>query len=858
MSDDFVLNVKQIGQYPAATSVVPKNGDVLLLQQNGAGGAYASLDPRVLFSTALLQGGFINLAPGNGIAWNGAALTWNAGSFFFSEPVQVPSLLASGNIFIGANPVATQIWVSNAISAFAQQGFVNTFNGRRGTVQLLDTDVLRAGGVLAINPHFAGVVTAPTPWNFNDNGDNVATTAFVQGAILNAASNGCIVGSFNGRGGCVVLSADDITAALTVPGVYAMANTPPSGDTSKRIATTMFVDDAMAGLKTELESDLTNIANTLDQKYAPLDSPQLTGIPTAPTAAQTINSGQIATTAFVHAAVTASTTGVSSFNTRTGAVTLTTADVTGAGGAPLAAPAFTGNATSPTPAPGDNTTRIATCAFVQAAIAAVAAGVTSFNTRTGAVTLQTADVTAVGGALLASPAFSGTPTAPTALPSVNNTQIATTAYVTAAITALPAPVSSFNGRTGAVTFQSSDISAAGGALLASPIFTGAPTAPTASAGTSNQQLATTAFVAAAVAAGVSGVASFNGRTGAVTLTSGDITGAGGALLAGPTFTGVPSAPTAAPGTNTTQLATTAYVTAAIAASGGVASFNGRTGAVTFQASDVSAVGGALLASPAFTGSPTAPTQAPGTNSTSIASTAFVAAAIAAAPGATAGPLAIRVFTTSGSYVPTPGMTVCVAEPVGGGGGGGACGASGSYNMGGGGGGSGGYSRRRLTAAQIGASQPITIGAGGTGAAVGTANGTPGGDTYMGASFATALCAARGGSPGFSALDSGAQATGSGGAGAVTTGAVGDFVAGGDPGQNGMWMNNQTSLGQPGGGGSSVFGGGGRTQNVTASTGQVGANATNYGSGGAGAGVVIAAGAFAGGNGSPGVLVITEW
>lgn len=38
-----------------------------------------------------------------------------------------------------------------------------------------------------------------------------------------------------------------------------------------------------------------------------------------------------------------------------------------------------------------------------------------------------------------------------------------------------------------------------------------------------------------------------------------------ARLAGPTFTGVPAAPTAAPGTNTTQLATTAFTVAEIAA-----------------------------------------------------------------------------------------------------------------------------------------------------------------------------------------------------------------------------------------------------------------------------------------------------
>lgn len=62
------------------------------------------------------------------------------------------------------------------------------------------------------------------------------------------------------------------------------------------------------------------------------------------------------------------------------------------------------------------------------------------------------------------------------------------------------------------------------ALVASPTFTGTPAAPTATAGTNTTQLATTAFVAAAVAA-ASGVLSFNTRTGAVTLTSGDVTGA---------------------------------------------------------------------------------------------------------------------------------------------------------------------------------------------------------------------------------------------------------------------------------------------------------------------------------------------
>jgi hypothetical protein len=71
-----------------------------------------------------------------------------------------------------------------------------------------------------------------------------------------------------------------------------------------------------------------------------------------------------------------------------------------------------------------------------------------------------------------------------------------------------------------------------------------------------------------------------------------------ALLASPAFTGTPTAPTAATADNSTTIATTAYVKA--------------------QAY-------APLASPALTGTPTAPTPATADNSTKIATTAYVQA-----------------------------------------------------------------------------------------------------------------------------------------------------------------------------------------------------------------------------------------
>lgn len=71
------------------------------------------------------------------------------------------------------------------------------------------------------------------------------------------------------------------------------------------------------------------------------------------------------------------------------------------------------------------------------------------------------------------------------------------------------------------------------AELASPAFTGNPTAPTQSGGNNSTRIATTAFVQGEIATK--------------------------ANLASPTFTGVPAAPTAAGGTSTTQIATTAFV-----------------------------------------------------------------------------------------------------------------------------------------------------------------------------------------------------------------------------------------------------------------------------------------------------------
>jgi phage-related tail fiber protein len=153
--------------------------------------------------------------------------------------------------------------------------------------------------------------------------------------------------------------------------------------------------------------------------------------------------------------------------------------------------------------------------------------------------------------------------------------------------------------TTALTFQ--DVSQVY-APINSPAFLGNPTVPTPAPGTNTQQIANTAFVQAALAALVNASPAALDTLNELALALGNdpnfsatVIAALGlkAPLASPGFTGLPTGPTAAPGTNTGQLATTAFVAAA--------------GALK-----------ANLASPGLTGSPTAPTPATGVRGTAIA------------------------------------------------------------------------------------------------------------------------------------------------------------------------------------------------------------------------------------------------
>ena len=151
----------------------------------------------------------------------------------------------------------------------------------------------------------------------------------------------------------------------------------------------------------------------------------------------------------------------------------------------------------------------------------------------------------------------------------------------------------------------------------SPAFTGIPTAPTASAGTSTIQLATTAFVSQSP--------QFSGTPTAPTAATGTATtqlATTEFVTNGPAFAGVPTAPTATQGTATTQLATTAFVTVSPQFTGTPIAPTAAYNTNTTQVATTAFVQGEKV-SPNFTGSPTANTASYNDNTTRIATTEFV-------------------------------------------------------------------------------------------------------------------------------------------------------------------------------------------------------------------------------------------
>lgn len=323
---------------------------------------------------------------------------------------------------------------------------------------------------------------------------------------------------------------------------------------------------------------------------------------------------------------------------RTGVITLAVADITGA--APLASPTFTGTVTIPAGASITGYATLASPTFTGTVTIPAGASITGYLTTASAASTY---------APIASPTFTGTAAAPTAAVGDISTTIATTSFT-----------NTLNG--GYVS-----VSVAGSANV---------TLTAAQYGVSAVNLtgAITANIAVIVPTAAGRWTFINNTTGSFTVTVKTSTGTGVVVTQGKSIqlfcdgtnvlttttdfpsialTGVPVAPTAAVNTNTTQIATTAFVQQQFSGTSLVNSVIGYTGTVTLA--NLVAGGLAPLASAALTGTPTAPTATVNTNTTQLATTAFVIGQSIYSP--------TTVFTGTGNYTASATDYVVVINKV---------------------------------------------------------------------------------------------------------------------------------------------------------------------------------------------------
>lgn len=187
---------------------------------------------------------------------------------------------------------------ATTIQALAGTG---AFLALSGTHTAAGTYTFSGGVTFSSTVALGASATATTP-AADDNSTAVATTAYVQNEIA-----GLGVGSVT-------------SVALSLPNIFSVSGSPitSSGTLSATLAT-QSANQVFAGPTTGsaagpafralVAADIPDLSSTYlavstaSSTYAPLASPALSGTPTAPTAEQTVNNTQIATTAYVRTAV---------------------------------------------------------------------------------------------------------------------------------------------------------------------------------------------------------------------------------------------------------------------------------------------------------------------------------------------------------------------------------------------------------------------------------------------------------------------------------------------------------------------------------------------------------------------------
>lgn len=346
----------------------------------GNGGDLVAVDPA---GTRLISGGFnvneivtlnaIQTLTNKTIAWAdntfpgfGTAATRNANTVPGTGEVPV---MVGPNLF---GPIDGSQLINLNIGNI--NGIVPVAKGGTGA-----SDVPGAQANLGIDlkaninsPSLAGTPTAPTP-GLGDSSARIATTFFVTNVLQTVGA---------------VTPGDDLpimdgTASAGTPGTFLVSRVDhvhPTDTSRAPASAATAAGTSLTPVGGVAATDVQAGIAELDAEKAPLASPAFTGTPTAPTPPVQDTSTRLATTQWVQtelAAIPPAGMYPSNDIPLMAGIGAAGTAVEGARGdhrhptdttrAPLASPALTGNPLAPTPAPGDNSTSIATTAFVTAA-----------------------------------------------------------------------------------------------------------------------------------------------------------------------------------------------------------------------------------------------------------------------------------------------------------------------------------------------------------------------------------------------------------------------------------------------------------------------------------------------------------
>ena len=484
------------------------------------------------------------------------------------------------------------------------------------------------------SPTFTGTPTLPTgtiavTQTAGNSTSAIATTAFVGSAVTTGNSLKANIASptFTGT---VTLPTGSVSAAGLVFGAGTNLSTPVAGAVEYNGSNLFYTNSTPTRLTVanlELAQTFTGVKTFVAPVLGAATATSINNVAITPTvtpATLTIAAGKTFT---ANNTLTLSGTDASTLNIGTGG-TLGTNAYTSTAYAPLNTPTFTGAPSAPTPSSSDNSTNIATTAYVTNAVSTLSTSVSSLKAN------------------IASPTFTGTVIMPTGTNTVAPLKMV-------AGTNLSSPL------VGSVEFDGSNLYYSNSTparltvanLDVAQTFTGVKTFTTpilgaATATTINKLTLTAPATGATLTIAdnksltVNNTLTLSGTDGSTlnigtggALTSNAFSNVAFAPLVSPVLTGTPTSTTPATSDSTLNIATTAYVKNAIATK-------------------------ANLASPVFTGTPSLPsgttgsTQTPTDNSTKLATTAYVTNAVAAttAPSrsavTTSQAYSTNVFTTA--------------------------------------------------------------------------------------------------------------------------------------------------------------------------------------------------------------------